>query len=124
MNIDYIALGEELLEYSRINDHLTHEQTIMEFLAQKQKEQDSKVVQLGNKGFPEDSRGWKLRAAINKILTEKDFPVDECKKALILQLYDENGAYDIKYTNVGMSMAECISLCELSKTLFKNDMGY
>jgi len=94
------------------------------FFKNKQKEQDSKVVQLGNKGFPEDSRGWKLRAAINKILTEKDFPVDECKKALILQLYDENGAYDIKYTNVGMNMSECISLCELSKTLFKNDMGY
>lgn len=121
MNIDYIALGEEFLSEIAI---FTNKDEIREFFNKKQKEQDSKVVQLSSKDMPKESTGWKAREALHKILNNKDYPIDQCDKVLVLQLYDKDDQYDIKFANVGMKMSECISLCELSKTLFKNDMGY
>lgn len=46
------------------------------------------------------------------------------KKLLILALDESNDEYSISFIQAGMSMSECISLCEISKSVFKNQMGY
>ena len=46
------------------------------------------------------------------------------KKMLILMLDDTDMKYEISWYNAGMKMSECISLSELAKSKFKEDMNY
>lgn len=46
------------------------------------------------------------------------------KKLLILALDDTEGNYNISYINAGMKSSEMVALCDISKSLFKEDMGY
>ena len=46
------------------------------------------------------------------------------KKILILALDDSDDQYQVSFIQAGMKMSECIALCEVSKTIFKNEMGY
>lgn len=46
------------------------------------------------------------------------------KKLLILALDDTDGKYDVSFINAGMKSSEVVALCEISKSLFKEDMGY
>jgi len=45
------------------------------------------------------------------------------KKILILSLDDDDG-YNISFVQAGMKMSECVTLCEISKTLFLEEMNY
>jgi hypothetical protein len=51
----------------------------------------------------------------------EDSPPD---KAIVLYLSENNGNYTIRWSQAGMKMSECISLCELGKDRFKEEMGY
>ena len=45
------------------------------------------------------------------------------KKAIVLFLDDEGGKYLHGFNQAGMAMSECVLLCEMSKTMFKDNMG-
>ncbi|QJI53341.1 hypothetical protein vBAcoSR7M_19 [Alteromonas phage vB_AcoS-R7M] len=67
---------------------------------------------------PEDA----LKDALDTLGNEGAFK--NCKKLLILALDDTEGNYNISYINAGMKSSEMVALCDISKTLFKQDMGY
>jgi len=48
------------------------------------------------------------------------------KKILILALEegDNKDLYKISFVQAGMKMSECLTLCEVAKTLFLDEMGY
>lgn len=46
------------------------------------------------------------------------------KKVLILALDDTSEGYDVTWVQGGMKMSECLTLCEVAKTLFLSEMGY
>jgi len=46
------------------------------------------------------------------------------KKLIVLALDDQDGQYSISYVQAGMKMSECVTLCEISKTIFLKEMGY
>jgi len=48
------------------------------------------------------------------------------KKILILALDEgENqDQYAVSFIQAGMKMSQCVSLCEVAKTIFLNEMGY
>lgn len=49
---------------------------------------------------------------------------EKSKKALIITLDDTDGQYAISFEQAGMKMSECIGLCEITKQLFLEEMGY
>ncbi len=53
----------------------------------------------------------------------EDGAFKEGKKLLILALDDTDG-FNVSFIQAGMKMSECISLCEVSKTLFLSEMEY
>ncbi len=50
----------------------------------------------------------------------------EGKQVLIISLDQGKDGYDysLGFNQAGMTMSECIALCEISKTLFLTEMGY
>jgi len=45
------------------------------------------------------------------------------KKLLILGL-DDDGGFQVSFIQAGMKMSECVSLCEVAKTIFLSEMNY
>lgn len=45
-------------------------------------------------------------------------------KALVIFLDDTDCQYNPGFANAGMSMTECIGLCEVMKTIFIGEMGF
>ena len=65
-----------------------------------------------------------LEAAIDEIGKRGAF--ENGKKLLIIAL-DEGGnkdMYRISFVQAGMKMSECLTLCEVAKTLFLDELGY
>lgn len=48
------------------------------------------------------------------------------KKLLIMALDtgEDDDEYSISFVQAGMKMSECLTLCEVGKTLFLDEMGY
>lgn len=46
------------------------------------------------------------------------------KKLLVLCLDESEGNYSISFNQAGMKMSECVSLCEVAKIIFLEQMGY
>lgn len=46
------------------------------------------------------------------------------KKVLILALDDTDESYSVSFIQAGMHMSECLALCEIGKSVFKDHMGY
>ena len=63
-----------------------------------------------------------LKDAIDKIGKKGAFIGG--KKILILCLDDTDDQYQVSFIQAGMAMSECIALCEVGKSICKNDMGY
>ena len=63
-----------------------------------------------------------LQDAINCIGKEGSFV--NGKKVLILALDDTDGEYKITFIQAGLKMSECLGLCEVSKAIFLEQMGY
>ena len=82
------------------------------------------VTNIGDKGessmmfSPEQT----LKNALESIGKEGAFK--KGTKLLVLCVDDTDAEYNISYHQCGMKMSECITLTEVSKTLFKNQMGY
>lgn len=54
----------------------------------------------------------------------KDGAFAQGKKVLILALDDTNDKYQVSFIQAGMKMSQCLSLCEVSKAIFLNEMEY
>jgi len=46
------------------------------------------------------------------------------KKVLIIALDDSEGKYDVSFIQAGLHMSECLSLTEIAKDMFKQEMGF
>ena len=46
------------------------------------------------------------------------------KKLIVLALDDSDGQYSVSYVQAGMRMSECITLCEIAKSVFLKEIGY
>lgn len=68
-----------------------------------------------------DSPEQVLRDAIKEIGQRGAF--EKGKKLLILAL-DDDGQYTISFMQAGMKMSECVTLCEVAKTIFLREMEY
>lgn len=64
-----------------------------------------------------------LEDALESIGKENEGAFYKGKKLLILAL-DEDEGYDISFSQAGMKMSDCITLCEVAKTVFLRNMGY
>ena len=72
-----------------------------------------------------DSRHTDAKETMRATLSEfEDGELKNHKKVLILALNEDNGSYDVAFRQAGMNMSECISLCEVIKPLFLEEMGY
>lgn len=85
---------------------------------------DDNVISLAGvtKDAKFDSPDQVLRDAIKEREQEGSFM--NGRKLLILALNDDNDMYDISYMQSGMRMSECVTLCEIAKTIFKREIGY
>jgi len=84
---------------------------------------DGKIISLseatGDAGFQSPSQV--LEAASKEIGERGAFK--NGKKLLILAL-DDDGQYSVSFMQAGMKMSECLTLCEVAKTLFLSEMEY
>jgi hypothetical protein len=84
----------------------------------------SKITSIGsasNDGTmmrPEDT----LKDAIDSI--GKEGALKNGKKVLVLALDDTNENFSITFFQAGMTMSQCLAVCETSKAIFLKDMGY
>jgi hypothetical protein len=84
---------------------------------------DDKVISMANKTgnammqTPEQA----LQVALTDIGKHGAFK--EGKKLLILAL-DDNEQYSVSFIQAGMKMSECLTLCEVAKTIFLTKMEY
>ena len=46
------------------------------------------------------------------------------KKLIVICLDDTEDNYDISWIQAGMSMSECLALCDVAKARFLSQMGY
>lgn len=56
-------------------------------------------------------------------LCDEDGNLESRDKVLVIALNDK-GAYAISWHQAGMKMSECVTLCEVGKTSFLEEMGY
>jgi hypothetical protein len=67
---------------------------------------------------PEDT----LQDAINSI--GKEGALENGNKVLVLGLDDTQDNFNITFFQAGMSMSQCLAVCEAAKTLFLKEMLY
>jgi len=58
----------------------------------------------------------------NNIDWSRDNP--EFDKVLILKLNPVDDLYDVSFSQCGMTMSECVALCDIGKGILKSEMGY
>ena len=78
----------------------------------------AKSLNDGTKNSPEQA----LHDALSEI--GKNGAFENGKKLLILALDDTDDNYHINFIQAGMTMSQCLSLCEVSKMLFLREMEY
>lgn len=49
--------------------------------------------------------------------------IKDYKNVLVLALNDD-GEYSVRFMQAGMKMSQCVTLCEVAKTIFLTEMEY
>ena len=65
-----------------------------------------------------------LEDALKEIESNDVGGFKNCKKMLILALNEDDDQYVVSFIQAGMKMSQCLTICEVSKTIFLTDMGY
>jgi len=78
----------------------------------------SKKASNGVMMSPEDA----LRDALSCI--RKDGAFEKGKKLIVLAVDDTDGDYSVSFIQAGMTMSQCIALCEVAKSIFLSEMNY
>lgn len=47
-----------------------------------------------------------------------------CTKLLVLAIDDSDGNFQVSFIQAGMKMSECVSVCEVAKMVFLEQMNY
>ena len=87
---------------------------------------DNKLVSLADRlndstlATPETA----LHEALQDIGTRGSFKSGKQLLILALDRGDDNDMYSISFRQAGMDMSECITLCEIAKTIFLTEMNY
>lgn len=77
-----------------------------------------KVVSI--KAKSNDAKDWTVRDMLVDAIKEIDSGARQDKKALILWLEDDANYYHVGFHQSGMTVPECILLCEMGKDRFKS----
>jgi hypothetical protein len=79
----------------------------------------SKVINLHD--HTDDGRTWDLEQMLQDALHDVRAGGRRSKKALILFLDETSGEYAVGFSQCGMTMPECVLLCEMGKDRFKQE---
>ena len=71
-----------------------------------------------------NSSDWTVPQMLQDALADETIIDGTYDKAVLIRLNDKNGDYNVGFSQAGLSMSECISLAEIAKDLFKEQMGY
>jgi len=84
---------------------------------------DENVISMANK--KRDSSLWTPKQALEDALNdlENDEGYKDVNKILIVFLTKSDESYKTSWTQAGMSMSECVALCEVAKASFLNNIG-
>jgi hypothetical protein len=63
-----------------------------------------------------------LQDAIKELESHENLKA--AKKCIVLFLNEEDGSYDVRWMQAGMKMSQCVTLCDMAKSRFKEEMGY
>ena len=85
---------------------------------------DEKITSLAD--FTNDGSFSNPEQALQQALADlgKYGAFENGKKILILGLDDAEENYGVSFIQAGMTMSQCIALCEVAKTLFLREMNY
>lgn len=64
-----------------------------------------------------------LEDALEEIESNEIGGFKDCKKLMVLALNDDD-QYTVSFIQAGMKMSQCLTMCEVAKTIFLNEMGY
>jgi len=64
-----------------------------------------------------------LEDALIEVEKKESGAFKNCNKLLVLAL-DDNDQYLVTFMQAGMKMSQCLTLCEVAKTVFLTEMGY
>jgi len=81
-----------------------------------------KVISLAERF--EDATKWSVEDMLLDALERVRSGEKANKKAIVLFLDDTEDRYLHGFSQAGMAMSECVLLCEMAKTMFKDEMGY
>lgn len=68
------------------------------------------------------SKRWTVEEMLLDALEDVRSGERKANKAIVLFLDDEGGKYLHGYNQAGLRMSECVLLCEMGKTMFKEEM--
>ena len=80
---------------------------------------EKNVISLANR--TDSGRRWSIEDMLKDLIDDKE-RLSKYNKAVVLLLNDDN-QYTTGFNQAGMSMAECILLCDMAKDGFKREMG-
>ena len=85
---------------------------------------NDKIVNMADK--TKDATKWTPIQALNYAVKDigDNGSLEKGKKILIISLDDTDENYDVGFTQAGMTMGECIALCEVAKAIFLTKMNY
>ena len=70
---------------------------------------------------------WSVEQMLSESLREVregNGVASSAKKCVVIFLDTADEGYDIGFMQSGMSMSECVALCEIAKARFMTEMGY
>ena len=65
-----------------------------------------------------------LEDALEEIELNETGGFKDCKNLMVLALNNDDGQYSVSFIQAGMKMSECLTLCDVAKSIFLTDMGY
>jgi len=73
-----------------------------------------------------DGNLWSPEQALQQTINDhgEGEPLEGRRKILILSLDSNEDNYAVSFIQAGLKMSECVNLCEISKSIFKNEIGY
>ncbi len=81
----------------------------------------TKVTRLGRTNDPSKEE---VIAMLHEVISNIESGRISPAKAVVLALNEADGDYDISWFNAGMKMSECIALCDIAQSRFRDEMNY
>lgn len=83
-----------------------------------------KIITLAEKSG--NGKNWSIEDALKSAIDDigKNGALKNGKKVLILALDDTDKNFSVSFIQAGLNMSQCLTVCEVAKTIFLQQMGY